>query len=43
MTQVDPEKQQLSVSMPPGASDYTIGDEVNGKVPETEFPMGFST
>ena len=33
MTQVDPEKQQLAVSMRPGASDYTVGDEVNGKVP----------
>ena len=43
MTQVDPEKQQLSVSKRPGASDYTIGEKVNGKVPETEFPMRFST
>lgn len=33
VTQVDPEKQQLAVSMRPGASDYTVGDEVSGKVP----------
>ena len=39
MTQVDPEKQQLAVSMRPGASDYTVGDEVSGKVPlEHGFP-----
>lgn len=43
LREVDPEKQQLSVSKRPGASDYTIGEKVNGKVPETEFPMRFST
>ena len=42
MTQVDPEKQQLAVSMRPGASDYTVGDEVSGKVPlESWIPMFF--
>jgi len=39
VTQVDPEKQQLAVSMRPGASDYTVGDEVSGKVTK-KMPFG---
>jgi len=39
VTEVDPERQRLGISMRPGAADFNVGDEVTGKVTK-KMPFG---